>query len=529
MRKIFVMIFLMMCVGLAYAQTELAGTTEEQPMAVESGQCYLFPRDFSNAYFSFTSPEDGLLTLKTNKMLRIFANGSLMPIFGTESIMGVKAGQTYLFYNSSTWGDSITMEVSFQPGTPYLPLKLVGTTPADGDTYHTATKEGNVVFTFNVPVDVETVKANVVLSDGSTISVNNYIASEDYNTKGTVYTLLLAETYRSLLADGRLKKGDSFRVELSDVSDKDNPENICEGILGITLVAYGNAVSLSDITGGNTLKSYYMPGAEEGFIALTFTEEVTCQAPSAWLTYGDREAGTWVELPVPYTINGNVVTWNLQGIHLNNVPADTEGHQIVTIYLRNICDVNGNAIEGNTVGSPGTITFSYEIELVSVNIYSDFVPSIGSVIDETEELEIWIAEGKFLTFDGVLLTYQKDGQQVEQIIPVGELCLEDDPLSNTDILVYVTLKDIFFDAGEVTVELTGVMAPDGTTPEVKGTFRSEGKEDSSGIHPVVRVKCAEDSPIYNLDGVRVESPLQPGIYLQRGRKMVVGASSVINR
>lgn len=524
MRKLFVAICMMMVMGMAHAQTELIGTTQEQPASIENGQCYLFPRDFSYAHFSFTSPENGLLTLKTSKPLRIFANGNPMPIFGTESVMGVEAGKSYLFYNSSTWGDSITMEVSFQPGTPYLPLKLESVIPADGETYHTTYKEGNVVFNFNVAIDVEAVKAQVILPDGSAVSVNNYIASEDYNTKGTIYTLLLADTYESLLAGGRLKKGDTFRVELSGVCDNNFSENVYDGTIGITLVASGNAVALVGATGGSTLKSYYMPGGEEGIITLTFTDEVTCQSANAWITYGDREAGTWVEVPVPYTIEGNIVTWNLQGIHLNNVPADDQGLQIVTVYLRNICDTDGNAIEGNTVGSPGTVTFSYEVEMVSVNIYADFLPSIGSVIDDTKELEIWIAEGKYLTFDGVLLTYAKDGQKVEQTIPMEQLRLEDDPLSNTDILIYVSLKEIYFDAGDVTVELTGVMAPDGTAPEVKGTFLSEGKPDPSGINPALRVECAEDSPIYGLDGVPVNNPLRPGIYLQKGKKVILGVS-----
>lgn len=521
MRKIVAIVCLMMTMSLAHAQTVLTGTTQEQPMSIEHGQSYLFPRDFSYAYFRFTSQEDGLLTLKTSKSLRIFANGNPMPIFGTESIIGIKAGEDYVFYNSSTWGDSITMEVSFQPGAPYLPLKLESVTPTDGSTYHTTYKEGNVVFCFNVSVNVEAIKAQVVLSDGSTVEVNNFIASEDYSTKGTIYTLLLADTYQSLLDGGRLKKGDTFRVELGGVSDKDFPENVYAGTLGVTFVASGNAVSLLSATGGSTLKSYYMPGGEDGIITLTFTGEVTCQATSAWVTYGDREAGTWVERPVPYTIEGNIVTWNLQGIHLNDVPADDQGLQIVTVYLRNICDTEGNAVEGNTVGSPGTVTFSYQIELVSVNIYADFLPVLGSVIDEVAELEIWISEGKYLTFDGVLVTYSKEGQTVEQKIALEQLRLENDPYSDTDILVYVPLKDIYFDAGDVTVELTGVMAPDGTSPEVKGIFQSKGKEDSSGMNPTIRVECIEDFPIYNLNGVPADYPIRPGIYLKKGKKMVI--------
>ena len=516
MKKILTIFAAFLCTLSTNAQISLEGSTQENPVEIKAGECYLLPSDFSNAYFTYKAEADGLLYLALNKPLKIFSKDIPLPLFGTECVQGVRSGETYTFYNNITWGDTITMTPSFVAGKPYLPLALISTSPTDGSTYRTTQHEGDITFSFNVSINVTAVKAYVELPNGETISVINYRTNEDYNTQGTNYTLQLAETYNMLYNDGRLKEGDSFKVVLSNIASDIEAENVYNGEVSVQLTASGEVVKLINSSNSSKLLSYYMPGDEAGLITLTFTDEVTCTAPHATLAYGDREAGTWTEVEVPYSISGNTITWNVQGIHLTNIPADDEGNRYVSISLKNIADKEGFPIESNAEGTTGTILFSYLIETMDINIYPDFLPAAGSNIDQTNEVEIWISAGKYVTFDGAKVTYVKEGASTIEILSLAQLRQEDDPYSESDLLVYIPIENYPFEAGEVTIELTNVSAANGTNPEIKVIYKSEGTRVNHIDLPIE--SNSNVTGIWTIEGRPISPNLQPqqrGIYLQK--------------
>lgn len=515
MKKVLTILTTLACTANLSAQTPLAGATQEAPIEIKAGECYLLPQDFSNAYFTFQSETDGLLYLSLSKPLKIFGGNGPLPLYEKECVQGIEAGEVYTFYNTTTWGDSITMTVSFVEGKTYLPIALTSTSLAEGSIYRSSLQDGDITFAFNVAINPTIVKAEVELSDGERIGVNNYRTSEDYNTQGTNYVLQLAQTYEALVENGKLKEGDTFCVVLSNIASTTHADNVYEGEIRLGLKSSGKTVTLESVSNQEKLQSYYMPGDEAGLITLTFTGPVTCSAQSAILAYGDREAGTWAEVKVPYTVEGNTITWNVQGIHLTNVPADDEGNRYVSISLKNICDKDGFPIKSNAIGSTGTILFSYLIETMDINIYPDFLPAIGSNIDDTKEVEIWISAGKYVTFSGAKVSYQQNGETIEKVIPLEELRQEDDPYVATDLLVYVPVADYPFEAGEVTVELTDVSAANGTSPEIKASYQSTGSRVDHINTPTT--PDTEVTNLWNIDGTPVSptQPLKRGIYLQK--------------
>lgn len=513
MKNILTALTALACTVNLVAQTPLAGSTQEAPVEIKAGECYLLPQDFSNAYFTFQSEKDGLLYLSLSKPLKIFGQGNPLPLYDKQCVQGIEGGQPYAFYSNTTWGDSITMTVSFVEGKPYLPVELTSTSLAEGSTYRTTEHDGDITFAFNVAINATAVKATVELGSGETIDVSSYRTSEDYNTQGTNYVLQLADTYNALTGSGKLEAGEPFKVTLSNIASTTNAENVYEGEVTLTLKASGESVRLQSVSNQDKLQSYYMPGDDDGLITLTFTAPVTCTAANATLAYGDREAGTWTEVKVPYTIEGNTITWNVQGIHLTNVPADDEGNRYVSISLKGICDKEGFPVESNTIGTTGTILFSYLVETMDINIYPDFLPAAGSNIDATKEVEIWISAGKYLTFDGAQVTYLKGGEQVTDTIPLEQLRLEDDPYSDTDLLVYVPIGEYPFEAGEVTVTLTSTLAANGTTPEIKVAYKSEGSR-VDGIHSPTGTPTSVTAT-WKIDGTPVPTPSGKGIYIQR--------------
>lgn len=513
MKKISTVLTALFCIISLSAQIPLAGATQDTPIPIKAGECYLFPRDFSNAFFTFQSETDGVLYLNMSKPLRIFDQNGPIPLFDKQCIQGIQAGETYTFYNTTTWGDSITMTPSFVEGKPYLPIKVASTSLADGSTYRTTFQDGDVTISFNVAVNAASIKTAIQLNNGEIIAVNNYRTSEDYNTLGTNYVVQLADTYESLLEDGKLNKGETFKLVLSNIASSTHSQNVYEGEIILTLKASGGAIKLESINNQEKLKSYYMPGDDAGLIILTFTDSVICKAQNATLSYGNREAGNWKEIKVPYSIKGDTIIWNVQGIQLNDVPADDEGNRYVSISLKDIYDKDGHPVKSNVEGNTGTILFSYLIETMDINIYADFMPTPGSNIDNAEEIEIWISAGKFLTFSGAKISYQKNGSIAEHIYSLEELRIEDDPYASSDLLVYIPIKELEFGSGEVTIELTNVLAANGTSPVIKAAFHSDGQ--SQHIHSTEAGNLIKIKSYYNISGIQVNTPQSKGFYLVR--------------
>ena len=111
MKKVLTILTTLACTANLNAQTPLAGATQEAPIEIKAGECYLLPQDFSNAYFTFQSETDGLLYLSLSKPLKIFGENGPLPLYEKECVQGIEAGEVYTFYNTTTWGDSITMTV----------------------------------------------------------------------------------------------------------------------------------------------------------------------------------------------------------------------------------------------------------------------------------------------------------------------------------------------------------------------------------------------------------------------------------
>jgi len=53
------------------------------------------------------------------------------------------------------------------------------------------------------------------------------------------------------------------------------------------------------------------------------------------------------------------------------------------------------------------------------------------------------------------------------------------------------------------------------------TYKGFTPKDPTAIQTIATEKVAEDAPVYNLNGVRVEAPVQKGIYIKGGKKFVV--------
>lgn len=513
----------------SHAQISLSGTTAETPLALKTGETYQFPTDFfSNAYFTYTATEDGLLTLTLSEPLQIFysnlegESGGTVPKTGNMFFKGMKSGEVCQFHSEVTWGKSITMTVSFEAGNPYLPVDTVAVTPSSGNVYHTASREGAISFEFNQPIIGEKITAWLIYGTEK-ISLNNYRLTSNFSTKGSIYTLYIADVYKTLQQEGKLNAGTKFSILLNNIYAEEGEGNVYPKDLTVSYIASEPAVEFVKASHTN-IKSYYLPGNEEGLLKLTFTGEIICEADAATLFFGDKEAGTWNEIPVPYTLEGNNIILNLQGISLNTSVLGE--YTTIGISLKGIKDKAGYYIQSNDIGNVGSITLNYTVEQVVVNIYTDFTPGKGKNIDDVTEVEIWVGDGKNLFFKGAELSYLQDGDSVTSVIEDEAIRRTADPDFPTDLLIYIPVSGYAFDAGEVTLRLTGTLAADGSSPTISCTYLSEGKYSS--IPVIIQTESSSNKGIYNMEGKLLHpsynetiwKALPSGIYLIGGRKIV---------
>lgn len=533
MKRIALLSFFLLLFLHAGAQISLTGTTAESPIALQADETYQFPTGmFENAYFTYTATGDGLLTMEVSESLHLFVSESANGIYdqmtkaGNLYFKGIKKGEQLWMYSDVTWGKEITMKVEFKEGISYLPIDTTSVSPAPGSKYHTAKNEGAISIEFNQPIAPEGVVATLKTEDGTEVRITDYRTSTNFATQGSIYSLYISDTYKELQEQGKLQAGETFTIEISQVASTDNAENVMEGVLSIPYTASAPATRLVEASITDKIKSFYLPGGEDGLISLTFTGEVSCTSPSATLYYGSKEAdATWVEIPVPYTVDGNVITLNLQGINLSS--AVLGEYTNVGISLKDIRDTEGNHIESNDVGNIGTVTLNYTVEQVVVNIYHEFTPGTGSTIDEAQEVEIWIGDGSNLQFEGAELKFTQEGDSTIVKLKKEELRIMADPAFPTDLLVYVPVSGYAFDKGEVTLSLTGTLAADGSSPTITCTYLSDGRSSAISDGPTYQER--EEVTLYDLKGNVIRSTttgkdmmqgLPEGIYLIKGKKIV---------
>ena len=296
-------------------------------------------------------------------------------------------------------------------------IELQETSPAAGENYSVNDAGGNVVFTFNRQVTVE--NAWIVPASGDPVAITDRWGTQILKF---YYYCGISSQMRELMLSGTIKAGETFRIELDGIKDKENPDVIygTDGKFSLSLTASrlpAKLVSISKET-GDSIKTYYEPGNPNGTISFTFSEPVTCQ--SARISYGNVENGTFGSKDIPFTINNEIVNANLQGIDMS--PAGLKGSTSLSLELKGLKAASDESVvEGNIPGSPGSVAATYKVRNnASESIYGMFKGDI----DKDENLQCWIS-GK-ATFDAVRFTFMLHGTQAVIEIPAGQITVTDD-------------------------------------------------------------------------------------------------------
>lgn len=308
--------------------------------------------------------------------------------------------------------------------------------------------------------------------------------------------------------------------------------------------SYRKVTSITNITVPSTFLSYWPAGTEEAMFILEFDgnllpmgsyatrrDKVTFdifagpyQEPS-----GEGDDSGWPTLPgATMKISQNMVRIDLSGVvrpaegQLNALKILTEGdpaNHFVNLWIQNLVDINGNAVDFEYAGYSGPLVQVNNIPFVyleKVPVVSDWTPGTGSLAN-LSSVGLWISAETLerVSVDG--FEYLVPDQEE----PIATVSLEEAyPYDAGDGMEYsIPVPPVVkATAGEIILNVL-LSSTDGYEYELSTAFTNPASGESG-----VETAVAEEGEtiVYGIDGVRFDASrgLAPGLYIINGKKVI---------
>lgn len=486
--------------------------------------------------YKYMTPVQGYYTPQESGTMRCYIAGDVVHVYedaAHESIIQhsnqyygssgekvltytVEKGKTVYFYNAFPM-DSGTF--SFAVGKEEITLQDVS--PSVKTPYLSISSNYRASITFNIPVKCTKC---VLAVNGESFEITPEIFDASI-------VLNWFATLRQLYREGKISAGDVLTITITgirDVNDSLNRPDFGDGS-GKLVLSYTMAGAPAELirrsgtpdSGVSEMKTYYLPDSDEGLVKLTFSSDLdpNCR-PEAELQYGDQdniELGMYFER-LPVSIEGATLTVDLRGVRRSPDEMVPGLDPLPTIALRvsNIKSADGQYVLTGSMASPYSFGYSYFLRSVLYRVAADWVPVSGSPLVAGTEMEIWVLNGKQISFDSVDFSYLKDGVDAKVSIPYSELRVENDAYEPDALLFYLSAPAIDADPdSEINVTFGGLKCADGLDHSSDIFVRY--KSDTSGVEGIDAVDA--DAVYYDLAGRRVFNPSK-GIYIRNGKKIV---------
>lgn len=484
--------------------------------ATKDGVLVFHPLNYSSTMFSLVD-ENG----ENSQLLPVKTDANYEKLYQAD----VKEGQTYYFITSYVISDTDEFEVYYSDETS-TEITLESSYK-DGDSY--SPLGANLELTFDRVVDVD--KYSIIYGDGNETEIPLDNITTSYY--GSYYCIIsLKSTVMSLVDSDVLKEGDSFIVKLTNIRDRSNSDVIYgdDGNFEVSLVLKDLPAEVVSITPDSEyMRPYYIVGGKDGYITFKFSEEIDPTPDNseiqATYSYGDVDAGSYVTGSVPFEVNGDEVTINIQGIRFPEEINTARGGMVptvVTFVLKGLKTVSGLDINPNIEGSD-VVAAIYTVQKEEIDFILDFMPKPGMSVDGYSEIIVWT--NVQVVFESLTLDYNdKDGN------PATKQFSNDDLVSeyNDDYEGYVMsvpLNDITFGAGEIRLSVQDAMLTNGDYVTIEATFTTVGSyiKEVSSDEPNRIVKVYDVNGIQIREGrlVDIMNSIEEGIYIIDGRKTVI--------
>lgn len=381
-------------------------------------------------------------------------------LYGTDDVyyvyyyLDVTEGQT-IYLQKSFCMSSSSFSLSFAQEQT---LTLKGVTPAEGSKV-VCTETTQISFNFNMPVSLSNAEVQV----GETIVE----LTPTINTSNVFFNI--TNDFYALLSDGTLSDGDEFTIRLNGLHSSSNSELIYgeDGVCEASFVSGPKPIALvsTENIEGNTFRSYWTPGDENGILKLTFDGEITeNENTTASLRYGDvsSETSSFYMESLPMTFSGNQIIIDLTDEE--RTPQTMLGsntiYETILLKIANVYGANGYPAYSEGSGTIGSYTYTMDYGLTAVNISTEFTPASGSSLSGVEEIELWTTDYENIYFDAVLFTYENaEGEEVS-LISTDYTATADEDIEGA-YLILIAVPEEIREMSNVEVTLQNLIVADG--------------------------------------------------------------------
>lgn len=539
-RIIFTFFSLLLCLtgihAISFTQIEINDPSEQATIKLAGGTNYLQIKALEDNTLHFNVGYYGVMLYESNvlgeqgNILSMNYDEEGKKVFSCE----VEGGKTYYFMTNPIL-ESSEILVYYGSGEQSIPISVTSNL-SDGETYYISGTNLKLAFDRIVNVQHNWIEYGEN-SDGTYRQkeeipagyVNGILTTQYY------YNIELSKFIREMSDAGKLNSGDKFKITLEGISDANDASVIYgeDGNYSITLVLGempGSLVSVNPKE-GTTLYTYYPEDGEDGLLTFTFSDDLNEDASkvNATVSYGDREAGSYVTFNPDFTIEGNTVIVDLRGYRFPETVDSSRGEATntsITVSISGLTTADGrDVITNNTSAGSDAIIVVYPMKKQEINFYSDFIPTEGSSLDGYNEIIVWLPEEVgSISFSKIQLQWlnNRGTLQTKDFMP------EDVPFTYdanySGYVSHVSLAGVSKDR-EVTLTVEGAMLSNGDSVEITGKFNT----DPTGIDSVLGDDANAVVKLYTIDGILVkEAPVatvltgvKKGVYIMNGKKVVV--------
>lgn len=539
-RIIFTFFSLLLCLtgihAISFTQIEINDPSEQATIKLAGGTNYLQIKALEDNTLHFNVGYYGVMLYESNvlgeqgNILSMNYDEEGKTVFSCE----VEGGKTYYFMTNPIL-ESSEILVYYGSGEQSIPISVTSNL-SDGETYYISGTNLKLAFDRIVNVQHNWIEYGEN-SDGTYRQKEEIPAGYVHGILTTqyYYNIELSKFIREMSDAGKLNSGDKFKITLEGISDANDASVIYgeDGNYSITLVLGempGSLVSVNPKE-GTTLYTYYPEDGEDGLLTFTFSDDLNEDASkvNATVSYGDREAGSYITFNPDFTIKGNTVIVDLRGYRFPETVDSSRGEATntsITVSISGLTTADGrDVITNNTSAGSDAIIVVYPMKKQEINFYSDFIPTEGSSLDGYNEIIVWLPEEVgSISFSKIQLQWlnNRGTLQTKDFMP------EDVPFTYdanySGYVSHVSLAGVSRDR-EITLVVEDAMLSNGDSVEITGKFNS----NPTGIDAVLGVDADAPVKLYSIDGVLVkEAPaasvltgVNKGIYIMNGKKVVV--------
>ena len=477
---------------------------------------------------AYTTPEHNTDDINLSYTFSWGANGTKVLVYNLAE------GETLYFYSSSTQtiGDG-TMTVGVKPTS----ISLIETSPSLDQGLFSCSTYYTISYLFDEPVQATSATLRYQ-QDGETkyVGIPMTVGNSSIDVK-------VSESLMNLYREGVISEGDEVTIRIVGVRSSAY-DDVRYGSNGRLETKFKVAAKPAEIvsttnfpdTGMTDFLSYYLPGDPAGIVSIEFDRELNAnREPSVSLSYGnpeDLEHQMYFE-NLNYKYEGRKFSADLTG-KLRR-PTDmqpgisTESAQkVILLSIGDLYTSDGQRVYTASESAYTRFGIGYNIKVLDYVVATDFTPARGGQVKADTPVELWILNGTKCMFDGIDLTYTKEGQKQRLSLPKEQLDVKADPDDTDALLINFDMPDLGADPDtEVELDLFGLIFADGLdhSDNVHGYFKWNA---SSGIQNVDEAENAT-ADVYSVDGIRVLAcaseaqlrQLPAGLYIMNGRKVVV--------